>query len=55
LSDRSWVKAAAAARLAEEDIAKRASLSRGIDGARTIANKYGTEEKSGTQTDLTAF
>jgi len=48
-------KAAAAARLAEEDIAKRASLSRGMSGARAIANKYGKEEESGTQTDLTGF
>jgi len=48
-------KAAAAARLADEEIATRASLSRGIAGARAIAERYGTEAKPGTQTDLTGF
>jgi deoxyribodipyrimidine photo-lyase len=49
------VKAAAAARLGDEEIARRASLSQGISGARAIADKYGTETEPGTQTDLTAF
>ncbi len=49
------VKADAAARLADEEVAKRASLSQGVAGARAIADKYGTEPESGTQTDLTAF
>jgi len=49
-------KAAAAARLADEAVARRASLSRGIPGARAIAEKYGEEsDDGGTQTDLTAF
>lgn len=49
------VKPAAAARLADERIARRASLSGGVDGARAIANKYGTEAETSTQTDLTDF
>jgi deoxyribodipyrimidine photo-lyase len=49
------VRAAAAARLADEAIATRASLSRGMAGARAIAEKHGTETNAGTQTDLTEF
>jgi deoxyribodipyrimidine photo-lyase len=49
------VRAAAAARLADEEIATRASLSRGVAGARAIAEKHGTETNAGTQTDLTEF
>jgi deoxyribodipyrimidine photo-lyase len=49
------VKAAAAARLADERIAKRASLSRGVAGAEAIAEKYGGETDPSTQTDLTEF
>lgn len=43
------------ATLAEEDIAKRASLSRVMSGARAIVNEYGNDEKSATQRDLEAF
>ena len=49
------VKAAAAARLADEEIAKRASFSRGIAGAKAIAEAHGEREQTGTQTDLGEF
>ena len=49
------LKTVAAARLADEEIAKRASLSGGVTGARAIAEKYGNEAKTGTQTDLLDF
>jgi deoxyribodipyrimidine photo-lyase len=49
------VKADAAARLADEEVAKRASLSKGVAGARAIADEYGKDPEFGTQTDLTAF
>ena len=49
------VKAAAAARLADEAIAKRASFSRGIAGAKAIAEAHGEREQTGTQTDLGEF
>ena len=48
-------KAAAAARLGDEEIAKRASLSRGVDGAKAIARKYGEKADDGMQTDLASF
>jgi deoxyribodipyrimidine photo-lyase len=54
------VKAEAAAALAEERIAKRASFSGGLDSARAIAAKHGpeageAEADDATQTSLTAF
>jgi deoxyribodipyrimidine photo-lyase len=49
------VKPAAAARLGDEEIAKRASLSQGVSGAKAIAEKHGTDADTETQTDLTAF
>jgi deoxyribodipyrimidine photo-lyase len=48
-------KAAAAARLADEEVARRASLSGGMAGARAIAEEHGRETRTGTQTDLTGF
>lgn len=48
-------KAAAAARLADEEIAERASFSRGVAGAKAIAEAHGKRETTGTQTDLGDF
>jgi deoxyribodipyrimidine photo-lyase len=50
-------QAAAAARLGDEAVAKRASLSGGLPRAMAIAQEYGTDgnDDPGTQTDLTAF
>ena len=48
-------KAAAAARLADEEVARRASFSRGLAGAKAIASKYGEREPTGTQTGLDDF
>jgi deoxyribodipyrimidine photo-lyase len=48
------VRPAAAARLADETVARRASLSGGIPRAEAIAERYGGETET-TQTDLTAF
>ncbi|PSP81002.1 deoxyribodipyrimidine photolyase [Halobacteriales archaeon QS_4_69_225] len=47
-------QAAAAARLGDEEVARRASLSGGIPRARSIAQEYGDDDPD-TQTDLTAF
>jgi hypothetical protein len=44
----------AATRLGEEAIARRASLSGGIDGAKRIADEHGGED-DGTQTGLGEF
>jgi deoxyribodipyrimidine photo-lyase len=55
------VKPAAAARLGEKEVARRASLSGGLDGARRIAAEHGESEGgtdtdgTGEQADLTAF
>jgi deoxyribodipyrimidine photo-lyase len=49
------VRAAAAARLADEAVAERASLSGGIARANAIAEQHGDADETGTQTDLTTF
>ena len=48
-------KAAAAARLADEEVARRASFSRGLAGAKAIAEAHGEREPTGTQTGLDDF
>jgi len=49
------VKPAAAARLGEAEIARRASLSGGIEGAERIAAEHGGEGDAAEQADLAAF
>ncbi len=49
------VKPAAAARLGEKAIARRASLSGGIEGARRIAEEHGEDGTPSEQSTLTAF
>jgi deoxyribodipyrimidine photo-lyase len=49
------VRAAAAARLGDEEVAERASLSGGIARANAIAEQHGGADETGTQTDLTTF
>ena len=49
------VKARAAARLAEPEVARRASLSGGRAAAARIATKHGTDDETGSQRTLDSF